>query len=135
MKNLIPALVPIFAQARGSRTVATGELLPPEVSTVDAGGEKLDSAKVWAPVLAAMLLDVADLLSLGPQGLFVGLVIGSTLGWRIAAMSGFSAKGRMICAGLAALYCMFPFTELLPLATMLTTASRILTVARLFRRA
>ena len=89
---------------------------------------------MWGPVLAAMLLDLADLFSFGPQGVLIGLVAGSGLGWRIAAASGFSSKGRLVCAGLAALYCILPFTELLPLATMATTASRVMSALSILRR-
>lgn len=93
-----------------------------------------ESVSVWGPVVAAMLLDLADLFSFGPQGLFIGMIAGSALGWRIAATSGFSSKGRLICAALAAVYCIVPFTELLPLATMLTTASRVMSALSIVRR-
>ena len=89
---------------------------------------------MWGPILAAILLDLADVLSFGPQGLLIGALAGSALGWRIAAGCGMSSKGRLIAAGLAALYCFLPFTELLPLATMVTTASRVMSALSLIRR-
>jgi len=126
----IPALVPVHAT---SRTVLPGELQELR-SEFDSGTDSHRSTAVWGPVLAAILLDFADLLSFGPQGLLIGLVAGSALGWRIAAASGFSVKGRLICAGLAALYCMVPFTELLPMATIVTTVSRVISAISLVRR-
>lgn len=125
----IPALVPAHAP---SRTVHPAEMEALR-SDFDRSTGAHQSAAMWGPVLAAILLDVADVLSFGPQGILVGLVAGSALGWRIAAASGFSAKGRLICAGLAALYCFVPFTEALPLATIVTTASRALNALALVR--
>jgi hypothetical protein len=82
-------------------------------------------AAAWAPLVAAMLLDVADFLSLGPQGVVIGLLVGTALGWRVAATSGLSAKWRLASAAAAAVYCMLPGTELVPLASVLTTALRV----------
>jgi hypothetical protein len=130
MHEPLPALVPIHGP---SRTVRAGELAE-ALPAAERQDGSFQSNAMWAPVFAAMLLDLADLFSLGPQGLLIGLFVGSALGWRIASTSGFSRKGRLICAALAAVYCMLPMTELLPLATMLTTASRVVSALSLLRR-
>jgi hypothetical protein len=82
-------------------------------------------AATWAPLVGALLLDLADFLSLGPQGVVIGLLVGTTLGWRIAAASGLSRKWRIASAIASAVYCMVPGTELVPLASIVTTAVRV----------
>ncbi len=130
MNHPIPALVPVRA-SQGPATVAPLADVVVDDRSTNTG---FRSVSMWAPVLAAILLDIADVLSFGPQGLFIGTIAGSALGWRIAAASGFSSKGRLVCAALAAIYCIMPFTEILPVATMLTTASRVMSALSLVRR-
>jgi hypothetical protein len=134
VRNLIPALAPVTTSDRPLSASDANRALADELRAAGQGTSRAESIAVWGPILAAMLLDVADLFSLGPQGLVIGMLAGTTLGYRIAVASGFAAKGRLACAALGALYCFLPLTELLPLATMLTTASRVLAAISLLRR-
>lgn len=112
-----------------------GTLLPasseyPILGETDAA----HSSQAWAPLVAAVLLDIADVFSLGPHGIVIGLLVGTSLGWRIAATSGLSPKARLFSAAAAAIYCAIPGTELLPLASMATTGLKLLQVLAVFRR-
>lgn len=76
------------------------------------------------PVMAAMILDFADLVTFGPIGLIAGAAVGASIGYWVSGISGFSREGRLRWAALAALYCTFPLTELVPLATIIAAAGR-----------
>ncbi len=76
------------------------------------------------PLLGAMLLDLADFFSLGPQGPVLGLLIGAPLGWWIASLLGLNQSTRLVAALAAAIYCAIPGTELLPLASIITLLTR-----------
>jgi hypothetical protein len=118
---------------------ATGSLAvrPPQMSALPgpAGAQhsqgmspelaqRIAGARTWGPLLAAMLLDVADLVSFGPQGVPIGLLIGSTLGWAVAAQLGMGRGVRLMSAVAGAVYCMVPGTELIPLASIATAVAR-----------
>lgn len=75
------------------------------------------AAAVAAPLFGAMLLDFADLLSLGPQALPLAVLVAAPLGWGVAAALGFKRNGRLISALVAGIYCLLPGMELIPAAT------------------
>ncbi|MFN0020865.1 MAG: hypothetical protein ACKVP0_21610 [Pirellulaceae bacterium] len=75
------------------------------------------AAAVAAPLFGAMLLDLADLLSLGPQALPLAVLVAAPLGWAVAAALGFKRNGRLISASVAGIYCLLPGMELIPAAT------------------
>jgi hypothetical protein len=75
------------------------------------------AAAVAAPFFGAMLLDFADLLSLGPQALPLAVLVAAPLGWRVAAGLGFRRNGRLVSALVAGIYCLLPGMELIPAAT------------------
>lgn len=73
----------------------------------------------FGPLAGGMLLDLADLLTFGSVGFYLGPVIGGLLGWWLARVYGFGIAGQCICITLAVVYCTFPGTALLPLATVI----------------
>ncbi len=74
----------------------------------------------WAPILAAMAIDLADLAMIGPLGLVAGLFVGFALTLVLARASGASWSLALGLALLGGVYCMLPITDLVPLATCLT---------------
>jgi hypothetical protein len=84
----------------------------------------------WAPIVAALAIDLADFATAGPLGLVAGLFVGGVLTTIVARASGAKRSHVLILALLGALYCAVPVTELLPLATMLTLVHGFLVRAR-----
>lgn len=64
-----------------------------------------------------MLLDMADLFSLGPQALPLAVLVAAPLGWGVAAALGLQRNGRLVSALVAGIYCLLPGMELIPVAT------------------
>lgn len=79
----------------------------------------------YAPVLAGLILDTFDFATLGPVGLYAGLVVGGAAGWWLAPSFGFPPDRRWLCALLAGVYCALPFTAYLPVATLLGLGARL----------
>ncbi len=75
------------------------------------------AAVVAAPLFGAMLMDFADLLSLGPQALPLAVLVAAPLGWGVAVALGFKRNGRLVCSLVAGIYCLLPGMELIPAAT------------------
>ena len=75
------------------------------------------AAAVAAPMLGGMLMDLADLFSLGPQAVPLAILVAAPLGWGIAAALGFKRTGRLVSALVAGIYCLLPGMELIPAAT------------------
>ena len=75
------------------------------------------AAAAATPLFGAMLLDVADLFSLGPQALPLAVLVAAPLGWGVAAALGFKRNGRLFSALVAGIYCLLPGMELIPAAT------------------
>ena len=78
------------------------------------------------PALGALVLDFADLITLGPFGLYGGLFICAAVGWWMSGSYGFGRPGRIAVALSAGLYCMLPATHFLPLASILSATARFL---------
>lgn len=76
------------------------------------------------PLAGGILLDLLDLATLGPFGLAFGWLIGGVVAWWIGSIYGFSTGKKFLLASLAAVYCMVPMTELVPLATIVSAACR-----------
>jgi hypothetical protein len=70
----------------------------------------------WTPIVGALAIDLADVFSAGPHG----LVIGGVLTMIVALASGARFSRALLLGVLGAVYCALPFTEPIPLATMLT---------------
>lgn len=76
------------------------------------------------PMAGGMIIDLADLLTPGPVGLFGGILIGMPVGWYVASMYGFETPSRLLIATLTGIYCTIPGTELIPLATLVSACGR-----------
>lgn len=73
---------------------------------------------VVGPVIAGMLLDLVDLATFGPVGLYGGFLVGAALGWWLGGQYGLTGRGRLLAAVGAAVYSATPATEWLPLGTI-----------------
>ena len=74
----------------------------------------------WAPIVAALAIDLADFAMVGPIGVVFGLFVGGLLTTIVALASG-SGLWRALGLGLlGGIYCAIPVTDAIPLATMLT---------------
>ena len=76
------------------------------------------------PIAGGLILDLVDLATFGPIGLFGGWILGTAVGFWIASIYGFSKQAKINIAILAGLYCMIPFTEPVPLATIVSALAR-----------
>lgn len=72
----------------------------------------------FGPVMAGMIIDAVDLITLGPVGLVVGLPVGACAGYWLGQSLGLDRKASAVCALAAGVYCTIPFTEILPLGTL-----------------
>lgn len=84
--------------------------------------ERLHNA--LGPLAAGIIIDVVDFAAFGPFCLLLGPILGGLAGWWVSSIYGFGTKGRLIVATAAAIYVTIPFTELLPLATMVAAVGR-----------
>ena len=82
-------------------------------------------AAILGPVIAGLLLDLLDLATYGPIGLWAGLLVGGLGGYFLAASMGVEPGRRLRYALGAGAYCMLPFTAFLPVATLLGTVIRL----------
>ena len=76
------------------------------------------------PVAVGLILDFLDVATLGPIGLFGGVIVGAAAGWWLGSLHGLSTNGRIVLATLAGVYLTIPFTEPLPIATVVGAAAR-----------
>ena len=76
------------------------------------------------PVAAGMVIDALDVMTFGPVGLVAGLPAGVLAGYWLGRSLGLEKQARLLCAAAAGLYCTVPFTELLPLGTIVGALCR-----------
>ncbi len=74
----------------------------------------------WAPLIAALSVDLADFATAGPLGLVAGLFVGASLPGLVSFCAGAPTRRALLLALFGGLYCALPLTEALPFATMLT---------------
>ena len=71
--------------------------------------------RAFGPLVAGMILDAADLFTVGPGGLLIGFPVGLWLGWIFRLR-----WWQILLAGCAAgIYCAIPWTNFIPLATLI----------------
>jgi hypothetical protein len=70
------------------------------------------------PIAAGLLLDLVDVATYGPVGIWAGLVVGGAAGYLLAAGLGVPSERRLTYAAVSGMYCMMPFTAFLPVATV-----------------
>ena len=124
-------------QQRGSRA---REVVEVEVERL--GGERAGSApgslatfgdRLWrrlAPVLLALFLDAADLLTAGPLGA-IGLPLGMLAGYAYAGLLGVPPTMRIVITVVTGVYFMTPLTGLVPAATITAMVIQIVAPERL----
>ena len=91
--------------------------------------------RLWrrsAPVLLALFLDAADLLTAGPLGL-IGLPLGMLAGYAYAGLLGAPPRMRTVITALTGVYFMTPLTGLVPLAAVTAMVVQIIAPERLGR--
>ena len=76
------------------------------------------------PLGAGLVLDVLDLATFGPIGLFLGAIVGGCAGWILSNYEGIDRNLRIAFAVCAAAYMTIPFTEAIPAATILVLLAR-----------
>jgi len=77
----------------------------------------------FGPLIGAIILDLVDLASFGPLGIG-GFLVGILVGWWMLSVYEISQRTRMWLSSLAGVYCLIPFTELIPVATLITALAR-----------
>ena len=74
--------------------------------------------RAFGPIVAGMVIDVVDFATFGPIGFILGLPVGGFAGYWMGRCLGLSRRSSFFCALAAGVYCTLPFTELIPLATL-----------------
>ena len=80
--------------------------------------------RTFGPLAGGVILDAADLITMGPIGIFGGMIVGSAVGWWVSSIYQYSKQSRLIWAAISGIYCMMPFTAVLPLATIVSAVGR-----------
>jgi hypothetical protein len=73
----------------------------------------------FGPLFGGMLLDLVDLATFGPAGLYGGFLLGGAAGWWLGHRFGLGPRHRTTLALAAAAYSATPATEALPLGTLI----------------
>lgn len=79
--------------------------------------------RALGPIAGGLLLDFTDLATFGPLGI-LGPFLGAAVVLWLSSLYRFSLKTKIILAFLAGVYCMVPFTEPFPIATLVCAACR-----------
>lgn len=79
--------------------------------------------RAFGPLIGGIILDLVDLSTFGPYGIG-GFFIGALVGWWICSVYDLKPSTRFTIALLAGAYCLFPFTELIPAATLISALIR-----------
>jgi len=80
--------------------------------------------RAFGPVIAGLIIDLVDLSTFGPMGLYLGLPLGGACGYWMGRTLGLTQKQSLYCALAAGIYCMIPVSEFLPLATLVGAFAR-----------
>lgn len=80
--------------------------------------------RAFGPIVAGIIIDLVDFATFGPIGLVLGLPVGGLAGYWMGRCLGLERKACLWCALAAGIYCTIPFTELIPLATIVGAYAR-----------
>jgi hypothetical protein len=83
--------------------------------------------QIVRPMLAALAIDLLDLATFGPIGLYIGMILGAAVGYWLAPLLGFPPHRRWLSALATGVYCTLPLTGRIPLATLASVMSRAMT--------
>jgi hypothetical protein len=104
------------------------EVLPPEpdIQEERPADNSLSGRleRAFGPILGGLLIDFIDLATLGPVGIFCGMIIGGAAAYWVCSIYRMPIRQRIIWAIAAGVYCTIPFTEALPLATLIGAYAR-----------
>lgn len=78
------------------------------------------------PVAGGLAIDLVDFATFGPVGIVLGALVGGMVTWSVAKRHGLNPNMTRLMTIIGAVYCTIPFTEFLPLATLLAIVSRFL---------
>lgn len=119
-KSLIPAPARHPEPRQPENPESEAQYIPP--SRPASLGARLNRA--FGPVVAGIILDVLDLATFGPIGLLAGIPVGAAAGYWMGSALGLPRGQCIFCAIAGAVYCTIPFTEVLPLATLVGAYAR-----------
>lgn len=106
------------------------ERLPPRDGRGEPSGHRPDPVRrlmdALGPLAGGVILDLVDLATFGPIGIYVGWAIGAFVGWWLSSYYRLPPWSRVFFAVAAAAYVATPATSLIPLATVLAAVSRFL---------
>jgi hypothetical protein len=85
-------------------------------------GRRLNRA--FGPIVAGVIIDAVDFATYGPIGYVLGLPVGGLAGYWMGRCLGLDRTACLYCALAAGVYCTIPYTELLPLATLVGAYAR-----------
>jgi hypothetical protein len=80
--------------------------------------------RALGPLAGGLLLDVLDVATFGPLGIYFGWLVGYLVGWWMASFYHFRPAGKFLFASLAAIYLTLPMTEFVPVATLVSAFAR-----------
>ena len=95
-----------------------------EGGPLPSGGVGQRLGKRLLTVLSAVVIDAVDFVTLGPL-VVLGLPAGALAGWWLSGRLNFPTHPRIWAAVGSGLYCMFPPTSFIPVATVLALISAI----------
>jgi hypothetical protein len=107
---------------RGTETALAESQEQAPYSDVAPLGRRLNRA--FGPIAAGMLIDLVDLATFGPIGYVLGLPIGGLAGYWMGRCLRLERKASLLCALAAGVYCTIPYTEAIPLATLVGAYAR-----------
>ena len=75
--------------------------------------------KALSPIIAGLIIDAADFATLGPIGLYFGMIVGFGAAYWVCSTYQFSRNKRILFSIFTGIYCTLPFTAYLPAATLI----------------
>lgn len=80
--------------------------------------------QTFGPIVAGILIDTLDAATLGRFGLLLGMMLGGSAAYWMCSIYRLPIWQRLGWALVAGLYCTWPRTEFIPLATLIAAFSR-----------
>lgn len=81
--------------------------------------------RALGPILPGLLIDLLDLITFLHIGVVTGLIAGGITGYWAGGQLGLAPKKRLIGSLIAGIYCALPFTEFIPIGTLVGAYARI----------
>ena len=94
------------------------EVLPPENKMPQATAPASVAQRAFGPVVAGAIIDIIDFATFGPLGLVFGLIVGGGVAWYICYLYGLPLRQKLLWSLAAGIYCTIPFTEFIPVGTL-----------------